>query len=198
MNDLQRMLRSLHESQQALLQAIFARDKFLTGASPALTAAMASSKEVSAYLKTLEEAEEKPVLLPCPFCGASGEQAGLDSVCVNPDGDSWAADGKYRWSVRCGPCATSTSVNRSKTDAIAAWNTRQKPKPSAFSQPGDDSYLVAVYWHGHAPSLSSMKTTLKGIQDVRVLQYLKLIELGASNRKNFINLFDARIKELTA
>ena len=54
-------------------------------------------------------------LLPCPFCGEAGELVERS----NPMS-------KWRHSVDCAgtTCGASGPVEATKTDAIAAWNTR--------------------------------------------------------------------------
>lgn len=53
-------------------------------------------------------------LKPCPFCG------GTDINCDHIE-PSWTDD---YWEIGCPDCGTWNSCNKSKDEAIAAWNRR--------------------------------------------------------------------------
>ena len=61
-----------------------------------------------------EECTEKGILLPCPFCGASGDDVNLD----------YNSDISQFW-IHCWKChADGPLANYNASDAFALWNTR--------------------------------------------------------------------------
>ena len=83
-------------------------------------------------------------LLPCPFCGATEPYISVEKVIVNPDGDSWADNGKHRFQVCCGPCATHSAVCKNETQAVDYWN-RRTPILSVPEDIRSEGWTVAVH-----------------------------------------------------
>ena len=60
-----------------------------------------------------EQVDRDAELLPCPFCGSSGEtKVGY-----------WPDAAELNWAMRC-VCGTSIGLNQGYHDAAEAWNTR--------------------------------------------------------------------------
>jgi hypothetical protein len=83
-------------------------------------------------------------LLPCPFCGAVEPYISVEEVVVNPDGDTWADDGKHRFQVMCGPCAVHGPLCKNAHDAAKHWNTRAVD-PSKPDDIRAEGWAVAVH-----------------------------------------------------
>lgn len=64
-----------------------------------------------------QECTEKGIVLPCPFCGASGDDINLD----------YNSDISQFW-IHCWKChADGPIANYNANDAFAFWNTRPAP-----------------------------------------------------------------------
>lgn len=64
-----------------------------------------------------KECTEKNIVLPCPFCGASGDDINLD----------YNSDISQFW-IHCWKChADGPLANYNANDAFALWNTRPAP-----------------------------------------------------------------------
>lgn len=106
-------------------------------------------------------------LLPCPFCGAApAGYSGPDRIPYI--GVEVVSEEKGDSVVVCGTCGSNGSYERTREDAIKAWNTRSSPASASgtpimneHAEPADTQELEIIskmIQHGQSAKLSSEYT----------------------------------------
>lgn len=106
--------------------------------------------------------DDKPKLLPCPFCG------GEPRLSCTRDESLWSHAEVLKTSVRCDGCDIATDYTEAGQDpeAIEKWNTRSSPPPQEATDNVRDvaEQILAAHRDGHdiGHLIGLLEETLRG------------------------------------